>query len=64
MYSVQEKLLFGYRITPHMTTGVPPCEMLMNRRLRSHLDLFHPEISGKVESCQAKQKELHDQRSL
>ena len=65
--SVQEKLsrfLFGYRITPHTTTGVPPCEMLMNRRLRSRLDLFHPEMSGKVESRQAKQKELHDQRSL
>ena len=66
--SVQEKklsrFLFGYRIMPHTTTGVPPCEMLMNRRLRSRLDLFHPEISGKVESRQAKQKELHDQRSL
>ena len=65
--SVQEKLsrfLFDYRITPHTTTGVPPCEMLMNRSLRSRLDLFHPEISGKVESHQAKQKELHDQRLL
>ena len=65
--SVQEKLsrfLFGYRTTPHTTTGVPPCEMLMNRRLRLHLDLFHPEISGKVENHRAKQKELHDQRSL
>ena len=36
----------------------------MNRRLRTRLDLFHPEMSGKVESRQAKQKELHDQRSL
>ena len=65
--SVQEKLsrfIFGYRITPHTTTGVPPCEMLMNHRLRYSLDFFHPEISGKVESRQAKQKELHDQRSL
>ena len=49
---------------PHTTTGVPPCEMLMNRKLRSRLDLFHPKISGKVESHQAKQKELCDQRSL
>ena len=38
--------------------------MLMNHRLRSRLDLFHPEISGKVEGRQAKQKELHDQRLL
>ena len=64
---VQERLtrfLFDYRITPHTTTGVPLCEMLMNRRLRSHLDLFYPDVSGKVESRQAKQKELRDQRSL
>ena len=36
----------------------------MNHKLRSRLDLFHPEISGKVESHQAKQKELCDQRSF
>ena len=65
--SVQEKLtrfLFNYRIMPHTTTGVPPCEMLMNSRLRSRLDLFNPDVSGKVESRQAKQKELCDQRSV
>ena len=65
--SVQERLtrfLFDYRITPHTTTGVPPCEMLMNRRLRSRLDQFYPDVSGKVESRQVKQKELRDQRSL
>ena len=49
---------------PHTTTGVPPHEMLINRKLRSRLDLFHPVISGKVESHQAKQKELRDQRSF
>ena len=36
----------------------------MNRRLRSRLDQFYPDVSGKVESRQAKQKELRDQRSL
>ena len=65
--SVQERLtrfLFDYRITPHTTTSVPSCKMLMNRRLRSRLDVFHPDVSGKVESRQVKQKELCDQRSL
>ena len=65
--SVQERLtrfLFDYRIMPHTTTGVPPCEVLMNHRLRSRLDLFHPDVSRKVESRQVKQKELRDQRSL
>ena len=61
--SIQERLskfLFDYRITPHATTGIPPCELLMNRRLRSRLDLFYPEVERKVEHCQVRQKELHD----
>ena len=31
--SVQDKLskfLFKFRIAPHTTTGIPPCELLMN----------------------------------
>ena len=53
--SIQEKVskfLFNYRITPHSTTGIAPSELLMNRRLRSWLDLLHPEISRKVEAKQ------------
>ena len=36
--SIQERLtkfLFDYRITPHATTGVAPCDLLVNRKLRS-----------------------------
>ena len=61
--TVQEKLsrlLFNYRITPHSTTAVAPCELLMKRRLRSRLDLIHPDITKKVESKQEKQKSAHD----
>ena len=61
--SLQEKLskfLFDYRITPHSTTGVAPCELLMKRRLRSRFDLLHPEVSKKVENQQKKQVESHD----
>ena len=46
--TVQEKLsrfLFNYWITPHSTTAVAPCELLMKRRLRSRLDLIHPDVS-------------------
>ena len=45
--TIQERLsrfLFDYRITPHPTTGVAPSELLINRRLRSRLDLLHPQI--------------------
>ena len=40
--SITEKLpkfLFKYRISPHSTTGVPPAELLMGRKLRYKLDL-------------------------
>ncbi len=55
--SVQERLvkfLFRYRITPHSTTGFSPSEFLMNRRLRSQLDLLYPvtDVDEKVKTQQ------------
>ncbi|XP_043922122.1 uncharacterized protein K02A2.6-like [Protopterus annectens] len=55
-------VLFNYRITPQSTTGLSPAEMLQGRRLRSTLDLVHPNIRAKVERIQWRQKEHHDQR--
>ena len=43
--SLRQKLarfLFSYRTTPHSTTGVSPAELLMNRKLKSVLDLLNP----------------------
>ena len=62
---IQDKLskfLFNYRITPHTTTGVPPCELLMNRRLRSRFDLLRPDniLAQRVENKQQSQKLAHD----
>ena len=54
------RFLFQYRITPHTTTGLPPCEMLMGRKLRSRLDLLRPDIQARVISKQAKQKSNRD----
>ena len=64
--SIQEKLskfLFSYRITPHATTGVAPCELLMRRKLRSRFDLLYPKVEGRVEERQIRQKEQHDKSS-
>ena len=61
--SVQEKLskfLLKYRITPHSTTGIPPAEMLMKRRLRTKLDFLYPDVNKRVVQQQEKQKETHD----
>ena len=44
------KFLFKYRVTPDTTTGSSPAELLMGRRLRSHLDLLHPDTSSKMGS--------------
>ena len=61
--TVREKLikfLFKYRITPHSTTGIPPAELLMGRRLRSRLDLLQPSLTSKVQQSQMTQKQNHD----
>ena len=61
--SMQERLtkfLFQYRITPHTTTGIPPADMLMGRRLQNRLDLLYPDMPLKVQAQQLKQKLAHD----
>lgn len=57
------RFLFSYRATPQATTGVSPGELLMGRRLRSRLDLLHPDLVEKVRTKQQGQKTLHDRRS-
>jgi transposase InsO family protein len=57
------RFLLTYRTTPHSTTGVAPCELLMGRRLHSLLDRVRPDLPAVVERQQAKQKERHDQRA-
>ena len=56
------RFLFKYRTTPHSTTGVSPAELLMGRKLRSHLDLVQPDLSSRVLKRQAGQKAGHDKR--
>ena len=42
------RFLLDYRITPHTTTGIPPCELLMGRRIKSRFDLLRPNIQDHV----------------
>ena len=63
--SIVEKLsifLFKYRITPHSTTGVPPAELLVGRKLRSRLDLLQPNLASKVQCSHMTQKRNHDSK--
>lgn len=40
------RVLFSYRITPQLTTGKSPAELLCGRKLRSTLDLIHPDFKS------------------
>ena len=57
-----DKFLFQYTVTPHQTTGVSPAELMFGRKLRTVLDLVHPDkcLPNSVLSKQDKQKTNHD----
>ena len=57
------RFLLKYRITPHTTAGVAPAELLMKRRLRTHLDQKQPRVVERVEDKQWHQKNAHDQHA-
>lgn len=59
--------LFKYRVTPHATTGRPPCQLLNSRHYRSILDLVCPEAAGDsvslpaaMRTSRARQKRNYD----
>ena len=54
------RFLFRYRCTPHSVTGSTPAELLMNRRLRTPLDLLRPSLRDRVKRKQEDQKKYHD----
>ena len=55
--------LLAYRTTPHSTTGAPPCQLFMNRELRTRLSLLRPDRDSTVLDKQATQKSSHDRRA-
>ena len=52
--------LFHYRLTPQTTTGQSPAELLLGRRIKSRLDLLHPNVKSKVAQSLQRQKLNHD----
>ena len=53
------QVLFSYRITPHSTTGISPAELLVGCKLRSRLDLLHPNLEQTVQKKQWQQKQFY-----
>ena len=64
--SLQHRLstfLLTYRSSPHATTGVPPCTLLLKRNLRTRFDLLNPSCEQRVFDKQSLQKSQHDRHA-
>ena len=57
------RFLMQYRVTPHMTTGSSPAELLLGRRLRTRLDAIRLNLERQVEAKLLGQKENYDKRA-
>jgi len=55
--------LLTYRTTSHATTGVPPAELMINRKLKTILDLLHPNVFSNVQHHQERQQEQFNNKS-
>ena len=55
--------LLNYRTTPQGTTGIPPCQLLMGRQLRTCLDQVIPDLAKHVQDAQLTQKQHHDEHT-
>ena len=49
------RFLLAYRNAPHSTTGEPPSQLFLGRRLRTRLDLLKPDLSIQVNNRQIDQ---------
>ena len=57
------RFLFHYRTTPHTTTGISPAELMMGRRLRTHMSCLLPDTASRVANKQESQKQYYDRNT-
>ena len=57
------KFLTKVRSLPHCTTGLSPFELMFNRKMRTHLDLMHPNLFNTIANKQNVQKLYHDKHA-
>ena len=57
------QFLLQFRVTPHLTTGRSPAELLFGRNLRTRLDAIRPDLSRTMEKRQDQQKRQYDSRT-
>ena len=66
----QQRFLLTYRTTRHVTTKVPPCELLFNRTIRGQLPELpaktvinkHKQAKDNIEKKKAQNKEYYDKK--
>lgn len=64
--SIKERVirfLTKSRSLPHSTTGLSPAELMFGRKMKTHLDLLHPQLQDRVQKNQSQQKKCHDTSS-
>jgi hypothetical protein len=61
--SALQSLLFGYRTTPHATTGQCPAYLFLKRMPRTRFSLLKPSLQKVVQDKQDSQKRNHDKQS-
>ena len=54
--------IFHYRSTPHSTIGLSPAELLLKRKLKTHLDLLKPYVQDQIKSSQDTMAELNSEK--
>ena len=57
------RFLLTHRVTPHATTGVALCELLVNRRIRTVFDAVMLDINRKVYKHQQNMKDMYDRHT-
>ena len=58
--TVDDRLAEAYRVTPHATTKVAPCELLLKCHIRTRLELLKPSVEHTVTNNQDKQTTKQD----
>jgi len=65
-----QRFLLSYRVTPHATTKIAPCELLYNRTVKGYLPELpskkvlnkHKEAKENIEKSKERNKESYDKR--
>ena len=54
------RILLRQHTTPHSTTGVPPCQILMGRMIKTPMAAVFPSVQAKVQAKQGAMKKAFD----